>query len=157
MSASQASHFSAISQPSRAVVFRNVRLCAFWAVALAGSAMMTSAPSVVVSDMALLAALYAMQAFASEALGVRYTPERISAPRRLSDLSSLFVVWRHAGEPEDILEVLANPTDPLGHHVEIVWANGVVNMLLFANRDDKIRFFRNLRALRPSVGIYRAP
>jgi hypothetical protein len=104
---------------------------------------------------ALIIFLYALQALIAEGMGVRLSPDRISAPRRFHAHVPPLLLWRVSG-PMRRVEYVASLSKVSDGRVAIMrWTDASETPLLFASRETKLAFFRSLRQFGPQVGLYR--
>jgi len=99
--------------------------------------------------------LYALQALIAEGMGVRLSPDRISAPRRFHAHLPPLLLWRVSG-PLQQLEYVASLSKVSDGRVAIMrWMDASEIPLLCASRETKLAFFKSLHRFGPQVGLYK--
>jgi hypothetical protein len=105
----------------------------------------------------LLFVLYALQGLIAESLGTRVSANHISAPRRFRFLPPFVVFWRVKASLDNIQDITSTSEgSQSGMIVHVKWLSGGALELIFASRDNKLRFFQALRERRPRLSIYKA-
>jgi hypothetical protein len=142
--------------PAKAVVFRNLLWCGFWAILmLASGALIALLGDGRLHSVSVVLFLYALQALIAECIGVRVSGGRVSAPRRFSHALPQLVLWRAGALLCDVNRVASISRHGNGGEVNIRWLGEIEVPVMLANRDVKLAFFETLRKSRPDIAIYR--
>lgn len=142
--------------PAKAVVFRNLTWCGFWAILMLTSGALVALLEVGrLHSVSVVVFLYALQALVAECIGVRVSEGCISAPRRFSHALPQLVLWRAGALLCDVNRVASISRRGNGGEVNIRWLGDIEVPVMLASRDMKLAFFEVLRQSRPDVAIYR--
>jgi hypothetical protein len=142
--------------PAKAVVFRNLTWCGFWAIAmLASGALIVLLEDGRLHSVSVVLFLYSLQALSAEFIGVRVADGRGSAPRRFSHALPQLVLWRAEALLCDVNRVASMSRRGNGGEVNIRWLGDIEVPVMLATRDMKLAFFETLRQSRPDIAIYR--
>ena len=142
--------------PAKAVVFRNLTWCGFWAILmLTSGALIALLEDGRIHLISVVLFLYALQAMIAECIGVRVSEGCISAPRRFSHALPQLVMWRARALMCDVNRVASISRSGNGGEVNIRWLGGIEVPVMLAGRDVKLAFFEVLRRSRPDLAIYR--
>jgi hypothetical protein len=127
-------------------------MCAAWLIILGASlALQSGRPAPLEILFLLFLAIYAMQAFVAEALGVRVSTKSISFPRRLNPGFPFLVLWRVSVDCIDIDQISSRPKA----RVRVQKNNGERLQVNFPNREARLRFFQFVKRVDPSISISR--
>lgn len=156
MIASQQADLQPETTTVQRVVARHSPLCVIWFILMAtgfGLSLVLTGPALLLS--ALLGA-YAAQGFVAEILGVRIDAAAISAPRRFMSVAPLLVLWRER-IPLTAVERITSKRPLFG----VDWATihkgyGDRASIVFSSRDQKIYFFKSIKAFQPTLELYRS-
>ena len=131
---------------------RSLSMCATWLIFTAISlfvAFRVTEPLDTIIVWAL--ALYGLQGFIAEVLGLRMSGTSITFPRRLASGLPLFVLWRARIRCADIALITSRPQA----QVRVNKRSGERIKVIFANRAIKLLFFQFIKRANPSVEISR--
>jgi hypothetical protein len=95
-------------------------------------------------------ALYGLQGFIAELLGVRMNRTSITLPRRLSSSFPL-VLWREQIRYSEIYKIASKPKT----QVQVHKSTGERVRVTFADRASKALFIESIKQTNPSINIYR--
>ncbi len=141
---------------AKAVVFRNLTWCGFWAILmLTSGALIALLEDGRLHSLSVVLFAYALQALIAECMGVRVSEGRLSAPRRFSHALPQLVLWRAEALLCDVNRIASISSRGNGGEVNIRWLGDIEVPVLLASRDVKLAFFEVLRQSRPDVAIYR--
>ena len=131
---------------------RSLPMCAAWlvltGVCVALQSVRTNPMEILVL---MLLALYGMQAFIAEALGVCVSPRSISFPRRLIPGFPFLVLWRMRVKCADIDWISSRPKA----RVRVQKRTGERLQVNFPSREARLRFFQFVKRVDPSISISR--
>ena len=134
------------------VKMRSLPMCAAWLI-LTGACLallsIRTQPLEIVILMIL--ALYAIQAFIAEALGVRVTNTSISFPRRVIANFPFFILWRMSVRCAEIDQISSRPKARVRVHKN----TGERLQVSFPSREARQRFFQFVKRVDPSIVISR--
>jgi hypothetical protein len=100
----------------------------------------------------MLAAIFCLQSFTTEILGVAVDETGITIPNRLLPGNPWIVFWRRRFKWREI-ERICSLSD---RRVQLISVQTRANATL-RNRDEKLKFFRTVRKFRPSIRIQKKP
>jgi hypothetical protein len=131
---------------------RSLSMCAAWLILFGVSlALQSVRPNPLEIIFLLLLAIYALQAFVAEALGVRVSKKTISFPRRLIPGFPFLVLWRVRVKCADIDQISSRPKA----RVRVQKSTGERLQVNFPSREARLRFFQFVKRADPSISISR--
>lgn len=126
-------------------------MCAAWPIlagACLGLMLVRTNPLEILS--LLLLAIYTIQAFIAEALGIRVSKKSISFPRRLIAGFPFLVLWRARIKCADIDQISSRPKA----RVRVEKISGERLGLDFPSREARLRFYQLVKRAAPCISIY---
>jgi hypothetical protein len=130
---------------------RSIPMCAGWLI-LAGACLgllfVRTNPLEIL--FLLLLAIYAIQAFVAEALGIRVSRKSISFPRRLVPGFPFLVLWRARIRCAEIDQISSRPKA----RVRVEKISGERLGLDFPSREARLRFYQLVKRAAPYISIY---
>jgi hypothetical protein len=131
---------------------RFLSLCVIWLIfALLALVVAIFQPPSPAAIMFWLVALYGVQAFIAEALGVKVDETSVMFPRRPLSAFPLFVFWRERIRYADIEQITSRSKEQIRLHKP----SGERIKLTFANRAAKSQFVDCIKQTNPSIDVYR--
>jgi hypothetical protein len=126
-------------------------MCAAWPILMGVSVVLQSVRTNPMEIIFLLfLAIYAMQAFIAEALGICVSKKSISFPRRLIPGFPFVVLWRARVKCAEIDRISSRPNA----RVRVEKSTGERLRLDFASRRARLRFFQLVKQADPWISIY---
>ena len=131
---------------------RSLSLCVIWMVftllAVVVAIIQPPSPAAIIFG---LVALYGLQGFIAEALGVKVDQTSVTFPRKPLANFPLLVFWRERIRCADIEQITSRSTKQIRLHKP----SGERIKLAFANRAAKLQFLDCVKQTNPSVTVYR--